>query len=135
MLFIQHEEADGPLQINTFGWQLCERLDVRPEDVRIRKTACDSFYRTELQAQLQSRGIGKVIVCGLQSEFCIDSTVRGALAHGYPVVLVSDAHSTLDNGVLSAAQISTHHNVTLSNLGSFGPSVTITPAAAVRVET
>ena len=100
VIFIQHEEEDGSLQFNTHGWQLFEKLDVRPEDVRIRKTACDSFYRTALQSHLESRGIGKVIVCGLQSEFCVDSTVRAALALGYSVVLVSNAHSTLDNGIL-----------------------------------
>ena len=43
----------------------------------------------------------------------MDCTVRRALALGYLVVLVSVAHSTVDNGVLSAAEISAHHNTTL----------------------
>ena len=64
----------------------------------------------------------------------MDSTVRRALALGYPLVLVSDAHSTVDNGVLSAAEISAHHNTTLANIGSFGPRVTLTKAAEVRFE-
>ena len=42
------------------------------------------------------------------------------MALGYPVVLVSDGHSTVDNGVLSAAQISAHHNKTLASIESFG---------------
>jgi nicotinamidase-related amidase len=134
VILIQHEEDAGPMRHGTAGWQLCERLVLRPEDVRVRKTACDSFYRTELQTLLQTRGVDTLVVCGLQSEFCVDSTVRGALALGYPVVLVSDAHSTLDNGVLTAAQISAHHNTTLANLGSYGPAVTATAAAAVRME-
>jgi len=70
----------------------------------------------------------------LQSEFCVDSTVRGALAHGYPVTLVSDGHSTLDNGALRAAQISAHHNATLVNLGSYGPKVTAITANAFAIE-
>ena len=107
VVLIQHED-DGPLRFGTAGWQLYERLAVRPEDIRLRKTATDSFHRTELQALLQSRDVGQLVVCGLQSEFCVDSTVRGALARGYPVVLLADAHSTMDNGVLSAAQISAH---------------------------
>jgi nicotinamidase-related amidase len=134
VLLIQHEEDDGPLQFGTDGWQLYERLAVQPADIRVRKTATDSFHRTELQSLLQSRDVGRLVVCGLQSEFCVDSTVRGALALGYPVLLVADGHSTLDNGVLSAAQISAHHNVTLANLSSFGPRVTTTPAAEVRIE-
>ncbi|HEY6643157.1 cysteine hydrolase family protein [Povalibacter sp.] len=128
VVLIQYEEDEGPLRFGTEAWQLYERLAVQPEDIRIRKTGSDSFYRTELHSTLQARGISNLIICGLQSEFCIDSTVRGALALGYPVTLVADAHTTLDNGVLSAAQISAHHNVTLENLGGYGPRVTVTPA-------
>ena len=129
VIIIQHEESEGPLQFGTPGWQLYTRLDARPEDVHLRKTATDSFYQTELQSLLQAQGVDSLIVCGLQSEFCVDSTTRGALAHGYPVVLISDAHTTLDNGALTASQISAHHNLTLSNLGSYGPRVTTCTAA------
>jgi nicotinamidase-related amidase len=134
VILIQHEADDGPFQFGSEGWQLDERIAARPQDIRLRKTACDSFHGTELQTLLQSRGVGQLVVCGLQSEYCVDSTVRGALAHGYPVTLVADAHSTLDNGVLSAAQIAAHHNTTLDNLASFGPRVTTTAAAALHIE-
>lgn len=134
VILIQHEEDDGPFRFGTDGWQLDKRLAVRHEDIRVRKTATDSFHKTELQSLLQSLGVDRLVVCGLQSEFCVDSTVRGALARGYPVALVSDAHSTVDNGVLSAAQISAHHNATLANVGSFGPKVTTTSTAALRIE-
>lgn len=134
VFLIQHEETDGSLQYGTGGWQLYERLAVQPEDIRVRKTTPDSFHKTELQSLLQARNVETLVVCGLQSDFCVDCTVRRALALGYPVVLVSDAHSTVDNGVLSAAEISAHHNTTLANIGSFGPRVTLTKAAEVRFE-
>ncbi|MDR3371415.1 cysteine hydrolase family protein [Rhodoferax sp.] len=130
VILIQHED-DGSLQLGTDGWQLDARLQVSETDLRIRKTACDSFHHTDLQEVLTSRGVDRLMVCGLQSEFCVDTTVRVALARGYPVTLVSDGHSTVDNGVLSAARISTHHNTTLAHLGSFGPRVTAIPAAEV----
>jgi len=132
VVVIQHEEAEGPMQHGTDGWQLYERLQVQPQDLRLRKTTPDSFFRTPLQEELQQRGIERLVVCGLQSEFCVDSTVRAALARGYPVVLVSDGHTTLANAVLSAAQISAHHNATLGGLDSFGPRAVPTPAADVR---
>jgi nicotinamidase-related amidase len=130
---IQHEDA-GPLRHGSPGWQVDDRLDTRGDDVRVRKTATDAFHRTELQALLQARAVERLIVCGLQSDFCIDSTVRRALALGYPVVLLSDAHSTIDNGVLSAAQIVAHHTQTLRHVDSFGPRVTTVAAADLRVE-
>ncbi|MNW18398.1 Isochorismatase family protein [compost metagenome] len=75
-----------------------------------------------------------MIVCGAQSDFCVDTTVRRALALGYEVVLVADAHSTLDNGVLVAAQIIAHHNTTLGNMSSFGVRAAVVLADAVRIE-
>ena len=132
--FVQHEEARGTLQFESAGWQLDERLDVRDGDLRVRKTTPDSFHGTDLQTSLVARRVDHLIVCGLQSECCVDSTVRKSLALGYPVALVSDAHSTVDNGVLSAAQISAHHNVTLAGIGSFGPRVTLRKAEDVRFD-
>ena len=134
VVVIQHEEADGPLKFGTDGWKLAAGLDATPSDVYVRKKASDSFHETELHAVLQARGIEKLVICGLQSEFCVDTTTRRALALGYPVTLVADGHSTLDNSVLKAAQISAHHNETLGNIGSFGIRVRVIPASEVRFE-
>jgi nicotinamidase-related amidase len=133
VIFIQHEADEDLLRFETEGWQLDERLDVQPEDLRVRKTTCDSFNKTPLQTLLQSHGVDSLVVCGLQSDFCVDTTVRRALGLGYPVTLVGDAHSTVDNGVLTAAQIIAHHNVTLSNIDSFGVKVAAVPTADVEV--
>lgn len=133
IIFIQHEEEDDALKFGSDGWQLYHRLAAVPEDMRIRKTATNSFHQTELVKLLEANGVTSVIICGLQSEFCVDSTARGALALGYPVVLVSDAHSTVDNGTLTAAQISAHHNVTLANIGSNGVRVEVISSAEIRV--
>jgi nicotinamidase-related amidase len=131
---IQHEEQGGPLEYGSDGWKLDPALNVVPSDIYVRKTATDSFHHTELHAALQARGIRKLVICGFQSEFCVDSTTRRALALGYPVTLVADGHSTVDNGVLKASQISGHHNETLRKIDSFGPRVQTLPAAEVRVE-
>ena len=134
VVVIQHESQSGPLDFGTDGWKLADGLDVQPTDIFIRKRATDSFHNTELQAVLRARGVTKLAICGLQSEFCVDTTTRRALALGYPVTLVSDAHSTMNNSVLSAAQISAHHNETLANITSFGPRATATPAQQVHIE-
>lgn len=134
VVFIQHEADGSPLQFESEAWRLDERLAVAPEDLCVRKTTCDSFLKTQLQALLQARGVDRLVVCGLQSDFCVDTTARRALGLGYPVTLVADAHSTVDNGVLTAAQIVAHHNVTLANIDSFGPKAAAIAAAEVRIE-
>ena len=134
VVLIQHESTSGALAHGSPGWQLAPGLATAATDIRLRKRATDSFHRSELQATLAARGIERLVVCGFQSDFCVDTTTRRALALGYPVTLVADGHSTVDNGVLSAAQISAHHNATLANIASFGPRVTLLAASEVRRE-
>lgn len=134
VIFVQHEDTEGPMTQGSPGWQLADGLLARPGDHHIRKSVCDSFHGTGLQALLQKLGVRELVVCGLQSEFCVDSTTRGALAQGFPVTLVNDGHSTLDNGVLKAEQITRHHTATLGNLTSYGVRVTPVAASDVKFE-
>jgi nicotinamidase-related amidase len=131
VIFIQHE--DDYLKVGTATWALARGLHVEPDDLHLRKTATDSFHKTELQALLDARGITDLIICGMHTEFCVDTTTRRALALGYPVVLVSDAHTTEGNRHITAAQVIAHHNVTLSNIESFGPRARAIASADVLV--
>ena len=134
VLLIQHEGKSGYLEHGTPGWQLHRALQVAPADLRVRKSATDSFHHTELQAVLERHGVTELVVCGMHTEFCVDTTIRRALALGYPVVLVSDAHTSEGSTVLSPAQVIAHHNDVLSNITSFGPRVRPIPAADVAFE-
>ncbi|CAN5729699.1 cysteine hydrolase family protein [soil metagenome] len=134
VVFIQHEANDGLLEPDTDGWRLAEGLDALESDLYLRKKASDAFHQTSLGATLQELGVTDLVICGLQSEFCVDTTTRRALALGYPVILVADGHSTMDNAVLSADQISRHHTHTLTNLSSFGVRARALSAAALRFD-
>ena len=132
VVLIQHETADGPFRHGSEGWQLAAQLETAPTDLRVRKRATDSFHQTDLQALLQAHAVTDLVICGLQSEYCVDTTTRRALALGYPVVLVADGHATCDSPVLSAALIAQHHNHTLASIASFGPRARPVAAHAVR---
>ncbi|HEX6533457.1 MAG TPA: cysteine hydrolase family protein [Gemmatimonadaceae bacterium] len=130
VVFVQHEEDEGPFQFDTQGWGIADGLVTAAEDIRVRKKTPNSFHRTDLHQILRERGISRVVVCGVQTECCVDTTVRQALPLGYDVVLASDAHSTLD-GALRAEQIIAHHNRTLADMQAFGPRIDVVPAAEV----
>jgi nicotinamidase-related amidase len=133
VVFIQHEEADGPLVHDTAGWQLAEALETAPEDIRLRKTTPDSFYQTHLQKLLQKEEIERLIICGLQTDYCVNATVRQALKLGYDVVLAADAHSTVDNGNLSAEDIIAEHNKDLAHLTGSVARIDVMPAGQIRI--
>ena len=134
VVFVQHESDDGVLRAGSPGWQLASGLQRAPGDHLVRKRATDSFHNTELESLLRGLGVTELVICGLQSEFCVDTTVRRALALGFPVVLVQDAHSTMDNGILQADQIARHHTRTLTSIGSFGVRAKAASASEVSFE-
>lgn len=123
VIFVQHESKQGYLEHGSASWQLAHGLEVEPSDIRLRKTTPDSFLRTELEATLRAHGIEKLVICGMHTEFCVDTTTRRALALGFPVMLVSDAHTSAGNSAISPQQVIAHHNATLTNISSFGPRV------------
>ncbi|MDO9166549.1 MAG: cysteine hydrolase family protein [Rhodoferax sp.] len=133
VIFIQHESTSGYLEFESDDWQLAHGLHIEPTDLRIRKTTVDSFHRTELEEVLKHHAVTDLVVCGMHTEFCVDTTVRRALALGYPVVLVEDAHTSEGNAHLSAAQVIQHHNATLSNISSFGHRVRAVSSEDLRI--
>ena len=50
--------------------------------------------RTGLHEHLHSIGAERLVICGLQSEYCVEMTTRRAFNLGYGITLVADGHST-----------------------------------------
>ena len=132
VIYVQHDgEKEHPLEVGTPGWQIHPAIKPHNEDLIIRKRASDSFFETTLQRELDARGIEKLIVAGCMTEYCVDTTSRRAITMGYDVTLVSDAHTTIDNQLLTAAQIIAHHNALLDGFDAGPHAITVTPAEKV----
>lgn len=127
VVLIQHEEPGSPLTVGAPGWQLADGLATGESDLKVRKTTGDSFHDTDLQALLSERGVKRVVACGLQTDHCVNATVRRAAALGYEVVLASDAHTTFDDGQGTAAQAIAAHNA------DWAAVVTVAPSADIRI--
>ena len=133
VIFIQHDgEPTGENVVPfTEGWKLHPDLEVRPGELVIRKTTCDAFYGTSLEAELRARGITTLLLMGYATDFCVDSTLRSAASKDFGVVVVADAHTTADNLVLNANLVRQHHNWAWANCIT-RKGVTVLPASKVR---
>ena len=136
VVFIQHDGLPGEaFHPDLPGWKLLEELDERPDDTVIRKKSCDAFLGTTLDDFLRSRAIDRLIVTGWATDYCVDTTVRSALARGYPTVVPSDGHTVSDRPHLSARQIIAHHNAIWADfIAPRGPAV-VCPCTDVRLST
>lgn len=123
VVFVQHETRTGLYVHGSDTWQLAQDLQTDAGDTFVRKTASDAFHHTDLTQILESHGVTDLVICGMHSEYCVDSTTRRAAALGYPVVLAADAHTTEDKPHLSGKDIRRHENETLSNVTSYGVAI------------
>ena len=118
VLHVQHDGGPGDLLGKPgIGWEIHPDVAPLPNEPVIGKDRCSAFPGTALDAHLKRLGITRIVIAGMQTEYCIDTNCRAAADLGYKVVLAKDAHTTFDTPVLSAAQVIAHHNRTLS--GSF----------------
>jgi nicotinamidase-related amidase len=85
--------------------RLVEELAPLPDEPRITKTSVNAFTTTDLAEQLQSRGVETVVICGIRTDQCCETTARVASDLGFEVVFVTDATTTSGipaNGDLAA---------------------------------
>lgn len=71
-------------------------------------------------------------VGGMHGEFCVNTTVRRALALSQEVLWVSDGRTLTGNVAITAQQMVAHHNATLVHIGSFGPTVQAQAASQIH---
>nr|WP_298899044.1 cysteine hydrolase family protein [uncultured Altererythrobacter sp.] len=116
VFFVQHDGgAQSPLVPGTDGFELHDALTPQAGEEVIVKRYCNAFQDTDLLLRLTTRGIDHIVVGGMQSEFCVDTAVRGAFERGLKVTLIADGHTTFDTPALPAPQIIAHHNHTLAS--------------------
>ncbi len=116
VIFVQHDGgAEHYLEKPHDGWRIHPATGYRDGDCVVEKRFCDSFQETQLDQLLKEKNILKIVVAGMATDYCIDTSCRSAFSLGYKVVLASDAHTTFSHGALSAEQIVQHHNTILGS--------------------
>lgn len=73
-----------------YGHDIVDSLQPRPGEPVVDKPGKGSFYATDLDSILKTRGITHLIVCGVTTEVCVHTTVREANDRGYECLVLSD---------------------------------------------
>lgn len=79
---------------NSKGAEFFEAVAPKDGEITIIKHTPDSFLRTHLNDELEAAGVTELVVCGMMTHMCVDTTVRSASRYGYPVTLIGDACAT-----------------------------------------
>ena len=117
VIFVQHCGCKGDdFEPQTYGWEILPELLRDPADVVVWKDLNDPFAGTGLQARLEEIAPDRLLITGWATDFCVDLTVRSAVANHHNVVVVADGHTLSDRPHLDAISVIRHHNWIWSNL-------------------
>jgi len=89
-----HPVSETSYQVSGYNpsWsEFVPELNTQPSDFLITKHQWGAFYGTELDLQLRRRGIETIILCGISTNFGVESTARFAYEYGFNQLFVSDA--------------------------------------------
>lgn len=87
---------DGLIAKGSFPAALHRALEVEPTDILLEKPRFGAFHGTDLELILRARGIDSVIVTGIATNVCAESTAREANARDFRVFFTSDGTATRD---------------------------------------
>jgi nicotinamidase-related amidase len=112
VIWVQH--SDEHVARESRAWQIVTELTPGEAEPLVEKNYGDSFEATTLESVLSRLGVGRLVVVGAQTDWCVRSTLHGAVARGYDTTLVSDAHTTEDQtewGAPSPDKVIAHTNL------------------------
>ena len=133
VIYVQHNGPKGDeLEPGAPKWPLHPAIAPRDGEPVVQKESPDAFHETRLQAELEARGIKHLVITGGQTQICVDTTVRRAVAQGYDVLLASDAHTTEDSDTLPAEKIIAFYNETLNGFWAGERKVRVQPASKIH---
>jgi len=121
IIFTQHGHTDPPSDGGILGewwgqvilhgtkdWKFIPEIKIESKDIVLPKKRYSAFYETDLEKVLRSKGIQDLIISGVMTNLCCETTARDAFMRDYRVFFLIDGTSTGKDD---------HHLATLKNLG------------------
>ena len=98
VIYVQHDAGPGTgFSAGDEGFEIADEVAPRPGEKVFVKTINSCFGNRDFTAYLEAAQDKALMIVGLQTNFCIDATVKSAFERGYDVILPEGTNSTFDN--------------------------------------
>lgn len=132
VIFIQHTEQG--LEQETAAFDLLAELHQPVDALYVTKTACDAFYRTDLEDVLTRHQINEFVVCGCATDYCVDATIKNGASRGYAMTVALDAHTTANRPAALAEVLIEHYNDVWRNFTIPGNTLRVKTTADILTD-
>ena len=111
VIFFQHDAGEGSgFSKGDDGFELAEGFAPQEGEKSYIKTINSCFGNRDFSEYLESVGETELMIVGLQTEYCIDATIKSAFEKGYRVIVPAGCNSTFDNDFLKARKAYRYYN-------------------------
>ena len=105
IIYVRHGEDSGEVEVGTHGWEIYEKVMPLPTEKIFDKKYNSAFKETDLKEHLENKGVESIILMGMQTELCIDTTCRVAFEYGYSIIIPKGGTTTFDNAFFKAPDL------------------------------
>lgn len=111
VIFVRHDDGAGnSLTKGSDGFEIYEKFQPAENERIFDKTVNSAFKDTGLVEYLKEKGENTIIIVGLQTEYCIDATIKAGFERGFKIIVPANCNSTFDNEFMSAEQTYNYYN-------------------------
>ncbi|MBR0156012.1 MAG: cysteine hydrolase [Clostridia bacterium] len=111
VIFVQHDAGPGTgLSAGDEGFEIIDELHPEPGEKVFVKTINSCFGNKELKKYLKQQEDKRLMIVGLQTNYCIDATVKSAFERGFEVIIPEGTNSTFDNNYMTGETTVRYYN-------------------------
>lgn len=111
IIFVRHDDGVGnELTKGNDGFEIYGEFQPEAEEKVFDKNVNSSFKNTGLLEYLQQKGKNTIMIVGLQTDYCIDATIKAGFEHGFRMIVPENTNSTFDNQYMTAEQTYRYYN-------------------------
>lgn len=111
VIFVRHDDGEGSkLTKGTEGFEIYDGFQPINDELVFDKTVNSSFNGTGLSEYLKEKDENTIMIVGLQTDYCIDATIKCGFEHGFKMIVPENTNSTFDNEFMSAEMTYKYYN-------------------------
>lgn len=111
VIYVRHDDGVGTeFEVGSDTWQIHDAVAPQGGEKIVDKQFNSAFHKTDLQAYLSEKGVDSIILVGMQTEYCIDATLRSAFDLNYKVFIPEQTNTSFDNPYMQAQQLIAYYN-------------------------
>lgn len=111
VIFVQHDAGEGSgFSVGDEDFEIDPRVAPKDGEKVFVKTINSCFGNRDFKAYMEQQEDKRLMVIGLQTNYCIDATVKSAFERGFDVIVPEGTNSTFDNNYMTGETTVAYYN-------------------------